>query len=86
MAVLGKKKILLILALNCRFMEMEVRHLRYPFPAATVEFLAHTLRGCPSHPQVASTKFLAESKVPRWSCDVCPFRACLLLACLLLAA
>ena len=30
--------------------ETEVRHLRIPFPAATVEFPAHTLCGCPSHP------------------------------------
>ena len=30
--------------------ETEVRHLEIPFPAATVEFLAHTLCGCPSHP------------------------------------
>ena len=30
--------------------ETEVRHLQHPFPAATVEFLAHTLCGCPSHP------------------------------------
>ena len=30
--------------------ETEVRHLQRPFPAATVEFLAHTLCGCPSHP------------------------------------
>ena len=32
---------------------MEVRQLRRPFPTATVEFLAHTLCGCPSHPWVA---------------------------------
>ena len=64
---------------------MEVRHLRHPFPAATIEFLAHTLCGCPSHPSVASTKILAESKAPRRSCDFPPFRTCLLLACLLLA-
>ena len=30
--------------------ETEVRHLRIPFPAATVEFLAQTLRDCTSHP------------------------------------
>ena len=46
---------------------------------------AGTLCGCPSHPEVASTKILAESEAPRWSCDFCPFHACLLLACLLLA-
>ena len=62
---------------------MEVRYLRRPFPAATVEFLAHTLCGGPSHPQVASTKILAESEAPQRSCDFCPFRVCLLLACLL---
>ena len=62
---------------------MEVRHLRHPFPATTVEFLAQTLCGCPSHPYVASTKILAESEAPRRSCDFPPFRACLLLACCL---
>ena len=30
--------------------ETEVRHLRHRFPAATVEFLAQTLCGYPSHP------------------------------------
>ena len=30
--------------------ETEVRHLRIPFPAATVEFLAQTLCDCTSHP------------------------------------
>ena len=63
---------------------MEVRHLRHLFPAATVEFLAHTLCGCPSHPYVASTKILADPKhhdgaviSPYFAC------ACLLAACLL---
>ena len=70
---------------------MEVWHLRRPFPAASVEFLAHPLCGCPSHPKVAFTKILAKSKAPRWTCDFCPFRAFLLLyacllACLLFAA
>ena len=59
---------------------MEVRHLRHPFPEAIVELVAHTLCGCPSHPQVPSTKILAEA--PQ-QCDFSPFRACLLLACLL---
>ena len=30
--------------------ETEVRHLRIPFPAATVECLAQTLCDCTSHP------------------------------------
>ena len=30
--------------------ETEVRHLRRPLPVATVEFLAHTLCDCTSHP------------------------------------
>ena len=30
--------------------ETEVRHLRIPFPGATVEFLAQTLCDCTSHP------------------------------------
>ena len=30
--------------------EPEVRHLRIPFPAATIEFLAQTLCDCTSHP------------------------------------
>ena len=30
--------------------ETEVRHLRIPFPTATVEFLAQTLCDCTSHP------------------------------------
>ena len=30
--------------------ETEVRHLRIPLPAATVEFLAQTLCDCTSHP------------------------------------
>ena len=30
--------------------ETEVRHLRIPFPAAAVEFLAKTLCDCTSHP------------------------------------
>ena len=64
---------------------MEVQHLQRLFPAATVEFLAHTLCGCPSHSQVASTKILAESQAPRRSCDFPPFRACLLLAACSLA-
>ena len=64
---------------------MEVRHLRPPFLAATVEFPAHTLCGCPSHPEVPSTKILAESEAPRRSRDFCPFRACLFAACCLLA-
>ena len=67
---------------------MEVRHLRRPFPAATVSFLAHDLCGCPSHPKVASTKILAESEAPRWSCGFFPISrvlAACLLACLLLA-
>ena len=64
---------------------MEVRHLRRPFPAATVEFPAHTLCDCTSHPLVASTQNLAESEAPRRSYDFPPFRACLLLGawCLL---
>ena len=33
-----------------QFFETEVRHLRIPFPAATVEFLAQTLCDCTSHP------------------------------------
>ena len=33
-----------------QFLETEVRHLRIPFPAATVEFLAQTLCDCTSHP------------------------------------
>ena len=65
---------------------MQVQQLRRPFPTATVEFLAHTLCGCPSHPQVASTKILAESEAPRRSCDYSPFCACLLLTCCLLLA
>ena len=32
------------------FFETEVRHLRIPFPAASVEFLAQTLCDCTSHP------------------------------------
>ena len=64
---------------------MEVQYLRRTFPAATVEFVAHTLCGCPSHPSVPSAKILAETEAPRRSCDFCPFRTCLLLACLLLA-
>ena len=78
--------------------EIEVLPLQCPFPAATVGFIAHTLCCCPSHPQVASTKILAGSQAPRWSCDVahfaraccgclvaCYLPACLLLACCLLA-
>ena len=69
---------------------MEVRHLRRPFAATTVEFLAHTLCGCPSHPQVACKKILAESEeAPQGSCGFFPFHvcfvACLLAACCLLA-
>ena len=64
---------------------MEVWHLRRPSLAATNEFLAHVLCGCHSHPKVASTEILAESKVLRRRCDFCPFRACLLAACFLLA-
>ena len=30
--------------------EIEVRHLRIPFPAATVKFLSQTLCDCTSHP------------------------------------
>ena len=30
--------------------EVEVCHLRIPFPAATIEFLAQTLCDCTSHP------------------------------------
>ena len=30
--------------------ETKVRHLRHPFPATTVEFLARTLCDCHSHP------------------------------------
>ena len=30
--------------------ETQVRHLRIPFPATTVEFLAQTLCDCTSHP------------------------------------
>ena len=41
MAVFGPK---------LQFLKLDVRYLRHPFPAATVEFLAHTLCGCPSHP------------------------------------
>ena len=65
--------------------EMEVRHLRKPFPAATVEVVAHTLWDCRLHPQVASTKILAESKAPRRSSAFAHFAcaSCLLAACLL---
>ena len=56
--------------------------MRQLFPAATVEFLAHTSCGCPSHPQVSSAKISADSEAPRRSSDFSPFRAC----CLLLAA
>ena len=62
---------------------MEVRHLRRPFPAATVEFLAHTLCGCPSHPYVASTKILAKSKHHDGDVIFPQAASCLLLACLL---
>ena len=62
---------------------MEVRHLRRPFLAAAVEFLGHTLCGCPSHPCATSTRALAESEAPGQSCDFSPFRACLLATCLL---
>ena len=41
MAVFGPK---------LQFFETEVRHLRIPFPAATVEFLAQTLCDCTSDP------------------------------------
>ena len=41
MAVFGSK---------LQFFETEVRHLRIPFPAATIEFLAQTLCDCTSHP------------------------------------
>ena len=41
MAVFGRKM---------QFFETEVRHLRIPFPAATVQFLAQTLCDCTSHP------------------------------------
>ena len=41
MAVFGHK---------LQFFQNEVRHLRIPFPAATVEFLAQTLCDCTSHP------------------------------------
>ena len=32
-----------------QILKMKVQHLRRPFLAAGVEFLAHTLCGCPSH-------------------------------------
>ena len=43
----GQKR--LTLSLIYRF-EIEVRHLRCPFPATTVEFVSHSLCGGPSHP------------------------------------
>ena len=46
------------------YFETVAHHMWHPFPAATVVFLAHTLCGCPSHPQVASTRILAESEAP----------------------
>ena len=41
MAVFGPK---------LQFLKLRSAPLRIPFPAATVEFLAQTLCGCPSHP------------------------------------
>ena len=57
-------------------------HLRQLFRAATDEFLAQTLCGCPSHPWVSSTKISIKPEAPRRSSHFPPFRAC----CLLLAA
>ena len=55
------------------------RHLRIPFRAATVEFLAQTLCDCTSHPSVSCTKLSSKSKTPRRRSDFSPFRACCLL-------
>ena len=65
--------------------ETEVRPLRIPFPAATVEFFAHTLCDGTSHPWVSSTKISAESEAPRPIWRVL-LLACCLLACFLVAA
>ena len=65
--------------------ENQVRHLRPPFRAATVEFLVQNLCDCPLHAQVSSIKLSAESGAPRQSCEFWSFRPCLL-ACLLLLA
>ena len=41
---------------------MEVRHLRRPFPAATVEFWAHSLCGCPHTHRWHPSKFWPNPK------------------------
>ena len=84
-AVLGKKKAGFGPKLQI-LKRRSGRHLQCPFPSAIVEYPAHSLCGCPSHPQLASTKVLAQSQAPRRSCDFCPFCACLQLAACLLAA
>ena len=65
---------------------MAAQHLRRPLLAATVEFLAHTLCGCPSHPFVACTKTLPNPKhhnaaviFSHFACACCLLAACLLL-------
>ena len=74
--------------------KIDVRHLRIPFPAATIGFLAQTLCNCTSHPWVSSTKISPKSKARRRSSEFFPLCACCcllllaacLLACLLAAA